>query len=52
MRMVSKHEATLLMGFPANYILPADHKSALRMLGNAVCPPVARTLIEAVKAAA
>lgn len=52
MRMVNKRESTAFMGFPEDYILPQDHKSALHMLGNAVCPPMARTLIEAIKAAA
>lgn len=52
MRMVNKREATAFMGFPDDYILPPDHKSALHMLGNAVCPPMARTLITALMAAA
>jgi DNA (cytosine-5)-methyltransferase 1 len=40
------------MGFPAEYQLPEQHRLAIHMLGNAVCPPVARDIIEAIKEAA
>ena len=40
MRMVQKHEALAIMGFPASTKLPATHKESIFMLGNAVCPPV------------
>ncbi|WP_256098859.1 DNA cytosine methyltransferase [Variovorax sp. SG517] len=36
------------MGFPTNYKLPRLHKAAMHMLGNAVCPPVARNLITSI----
>ena len=52
MRMVSIPEAKAFMSFPASYLLPPDHKTALHLLGNAVCPEEARTIIEAIKAAA
>jgi DNA (cytosine-5)-methyltransferase 1 len=40
------------MGFPADYILPEAHRDAVRMLGNAVCPPAARDVITAMLEAA
>ena len=49
MRMLSHHEARAAMGFPADYQLPENHKDALHMLGNAVCPPVAADVIQALK---
>lgn len=52
MRMLSKHECRAAMGFPDDYILPQQHRLALHMLGNAVCPPVVTDLINAIKEAA
>lgn len=52
MRMLSIKEVTAFMGFPKEYILPPNHKTALHMLGNAVCPPMAKHLIKAIKEAA
>lgn len=52
MRMLSASEARAAMGFPATYLLPDRHKDALHMLGNAVCPPVARDVIAAIAAQA
>lgn len=52
MRMLSAQECRAAMGFPEDYILPAQHRLAVHMLGNAVCPPVARDIINAIKAAA
>ncbi len=52
MRMLSKEEARHAMGFPASYRLPKQHKAALHMLGNAVCPPLARDVITAIQQAA
>jgi len=49
MRMLNISEYKLAMGFPDNYILPAKHADALKMLGNAVCPLVARDIINAIK---
>ena len=47
MRMLDTAECRAAMGFPLGYQLPAQHPSALHLLGNAVCPPVARDLIGA-----
>lgn len=52
MRMLSKDECRAAMGFPQDYILPEQHRLAVHMLGNAVCPPVARDVINAIKEAA
>lgn len=52
MRMLSVPENRKAMGFPDDYQLPARQKDAMHMLGNAVCPPVARDVIAAVRAAA
>ena len=52
MRMLSAQECRAAMGFPADYILPTNHREAVHLLGNAVCPPVARDVINALRAAA
>ena len=52
MRMLSVPEARAAMGFRADYALPKLHKDAMQMLGNAVVPPVARDVIEALREAA
>lgn len=52
MRMLTRDECRQAMGFPDHYKLPDDHHLAVHLLGNAVCPPVARDLIEAVRRAA
>lgn len=52
MRMVSRDESIAFMGFPADYHLPAQVKEAKHLLGNAVCPPVARDVISALREAA
>lgn len=52
MRMLSAQECRAAMGFPHDYKLPEQHRLAVHMLGNAVCPPVARDVIEAIKDAA
>jgi DNA (cytosine-5)-methyltransferase 1 len=49
MRMLTADECRQAMGFPPGYRLPATHKEAVHMLGNAVCPPVAAALIDAVR---
>lgn len=51
MRMLSAQECRAAMGFPTDYRLPKQHRSAVHLLGNAVCPPVARDVISAVMAA-
>lgn len=52
MRMLSATEARRAMGFPDGYQLPARHKDAMHMLGNAVVPVVAADVINALRAAA
>lgn len=51
MRMLTAQEARLFMGFPAWYQLPSDHRDAMKLLGNAVTPPVMAYLIDRLKAA-
>lgn len=48
MRMLSAQECRAAMGFPPDYRLPSAHREAVHLLGNAVCPPVARDVIRAV----
>jgi len=45
MRMLSVDEARAAMGFPDSYILPKRSDEANMMLGNAVCPPVAKEIV-------
>jgi DNA (cytosine-5)-methyltransferase 1 len=52
MRMLTADEYRAAMGFPADYRLPDRHRDAVHMLGNAVCPPVARDVIQALERAA
>ena len=52
MRMLTAQECRAAMGFPADYKLPAQHRLAVHMLGNAVCPPAARDVLLALKEAA
>ncbi len=52
MRMLSADECRAAMGFPAGYRLPEQHKAAVHLLGNAVCPPVAADIITALRSAA
>lgn len=52
MRMLTKRESTLAMGFPVDYHLPDDLRLSIFMLGNANPPPMARTVIEAIRRAA
>ena len=51
MRMLSAQECRAAMGFPSDYQLPRQHHQAVHLLGNAVCPPVARDVIEAIQIA-
>jgi DNA (cytosine-5)-methyltransferase 1 len=50
MRMVTADETRAFMGFRSDYILPATTTESIFMLGNAVCPPVARDVIQALRA--
>jgi len=52
MRMVRAIEGRDLMGFPADYKLPANEALAWHLLGNAVSPVVACDLIKTIKEAA
>jgi DNA (cytosine-5)-methyltransferase 1 len=52
MRMLTVDENRQAMGFPANYKLPNNHADAIKMLGNAVVPVVARDVIQALQEAA
>lgn len=52
MRMISVPEARAAMGFPPGYLLPERSREAMHMLGNAVCPPVAHDIINAIRKAA
>lgn len=52
MRMFSAQECRAAMGFPADYLLPESHRLAVHLLGNAVAPPVARDVINALRIAA
>jgi DNA (cytosine-5)-methyltransferase 1 len=54
MRMLTPRELARAQGFPDSYILEAKHNgkplskaSQVRMIGNSVCPPLAKALIEA-----
>ena len=47
MRMLNRFECRDAMSFPADYKLPNNHRLAVHLLGNAVCPvPVARIISE------
>jgi DNA (cytosine-5)-methyltransferase 1 len=52
LRMLTVQEYRRAMGFPPWYKLPATHKESVHMLGNAVCPPQAADVINAIKEAA
>lgn len=52
MRMLSIDESRAAMGVPQDYILPAQHKTAMHMLGNGVAPPVARDFLAEIRRAA
>lgn len=52
MRMLTADECRAAMGFPSGYRLPTTHKDAVHLLGNAVCPPVAADVIQALRKAA
>jgi DNA (cytosine-5)-methyltransferase 1 len=52
MRMLTVGENRGVMSFPEDYCLPNNHRQAVHMLGNAVCPKVARNVINALREAA
>jgi len=50
MRMLSVDECRRAMGFPDGYVLTGTRRERMMQLGNAVCPPVARAVVEQVAA--
>ena len=46
MRMLTKEEYRIGMGFPSHYHLPRTKRPAVHMLGNAVCPPLMKEIIQ------
>lgn len=52
MRMLQPSELRAAMGFPGSTMLPPDRRTAIKLLGNAVCPPVAEAIVRALMAAA
>ena len=51
MRMLTVREYRQAMGFRADYRIPTSRKQAIKLLGNAVCPPVAQHVLEQVAVA-
>jgi DNA (cytosine-5)-methyltransferase 1 len=49
MRMLTVEEYRKAMGFPAEYQLPRSRKTAIHLLGNAVCPPVAAEIVRQIQ---
>jgi DNA (cytosine-5)-methyltransferase 1 len=48
MRMLQPLELAAAMGFPANYLWPtATRREKIKLIGNAVCPPVMRAVVTA-----
>lgn len=52
MRMLTRFECRDAMSFPSNYQLPDNHRLAVHLLGNAVCPEPVKRIIRAVQEAA
>jgi DNA (cytosine-5)-methyltransferase 1 len=52
MRMLSRFECRAAMSFPTDYAIPDNHKLAVHLLGNAVCPEPAKRIIETLRKAA
>jgi len=47
MRMLQVDELRCAMGFPASFVLDGcTHTDTMRLLGNAVCPPVMQAIVE------
>jgi DNA (cytosine-5)-methyltransferase 1 len=52
MRMLNRWECRAAMSFPDSYQLPDNHRLAVHLLGNAVCPvPASRIITELMRAA-
>jgi site-specific DNA-cytosine methylase len=41
------HDPAAAQGFPADYKFPPVQSTAIRLIGNSVCPPVAEALVRA-----
>lgn len=52
MRMLTRFECRAAMSFPDSYQLPDNHRLAVHLMGNAVCPEPVKRIIQAVKEAA
>jgi DNA (cytosine-5)-methyltransferase 1 len=52
MRMVQVEKAKAIMGLRESYALPKNHRTAMHLLGNGVCPPVIADLLTALRKAA
>jgi DNA (cytosine-5)-methyltransferase 1 len=52
MRMLSRWECRDAMSFPSTYQLPDNHRLAVHLMGNAVCPEPVKHIIKAVREAA
>ncbi|KRW62362.1 DNA cytosine methyltransferase [Pseudomonas sp. TTU2014-080ASC] len=52
MRMLNRFECRAAMSFPDTYKIPDNHRLAVHMLGNAVCPEPVRNIINALQQAA
>ena len=52
MRMLTRFECRDAMSFPRTYQLPDNHRLAVHLMGNAVCPEPVSRIIQAVKEAA
>lgn len=51
MRMLTRFECRDAMSFPSDYQIPDNHRLAIHLLGNAVCPEPAKQILNAVEAA-
>ena len=47
-RMLRPRELAAAMGFPSGYVWPKSQRDAVKLIGNAVAPPMARALLGAV----
>ena len=52
MRMLTRFECRDGMSFPKDYQLPDNHRLAVHLLGNAVCPEPVKKILQAVEKAA
>ena len=52
MRMLTRFECRDAMSFPSDYQIPENHRLAVHLLGNAVCPEPVKQILQAVEKAA